>query len=58
MANPILESYVSSFDEISALQRKPESSGLVEFKELSRDREEIAEEKLRKARAKSLQYET
>ena len=58
MANPLLESYASTFEEeISALQQELEASGLIKFKELSRLRDQIAMEELRKIQAKVLEYQ-
>ena len=56
MANPLLESYASTFEEeISALQQELEA--FIKFKELSRLRDQIAKEELRKIRAKVLEYQ-
>ena len=58
MANPLLESYASTFEEeISALQQELEASGLIKLKELSRLRDQIAKEELRKIQTKALEYQ-
>ena len=43
-------------EEITALQQELEASGLVQFKELTRIRQELADQELKKAREEALRF--